>query len=164
MSYFDADRNGNVGGMQNAVPHHGHVAEYQQSCIPYVTSSVTDGQKCERITFPYVTRFIVVSNLEATAGNHIRFGFSEFGTQGEHGSSVSNEQHGDNYFILAGGQSTGRIEIKCKEIWVAGGSTSLGFSGGRRYSVLSGLTNVPSGSFPSLTGSFPSAGFAEGIG
>jgi len=122
-------------------PSHNFVAEYQQSGIPFVTSSaeneVTDTPIV--ISFPYVTRWVTVFNTDGVANDSIRVGFTRNGV---------NAVVDANYFVLSGSQSTERLEIKCKEIWIRRHS-----SGNASFSVLAGLTSVPANSFPVLTGS-----------
>ena len=127
-------------------PAHNFVPEYQQSGIPFVTSSaaneVTDTPI--RVTFPYVTRWVQVFNTDGVAGDTLRVGFTQNGV---------NATETANYFILSGAQSTERLELKCREIWVRRHGAS-----NASFSILAGLTNVPSGSFPALTGSNGIAG------
>ena len=122
-------------------PAHNYVPEYQQSSIPFVTSSATNEVAATpiRVTFPYVTRWIQVFNTDATASDALRVGFTHNGV-----NSVATA----NYLILSGGQSTERLELKCKELWFrrdGGAPTS--------FSLIAGLTNISSGSFPVLSGS-----------
>jgi hypothetical protein len=127
-------------------PAHNFVPEYQQSGIPFVTSSasneVTDSPV--KITFPYVTRWIDVYNTDGVGADTLRFGFTENGV---------NAVETANYLVLSGGQSTSRLELKCKEVWFRRhGSSNTSFS------LIAGLTNVPSPSFPVLSGSIGVAG------
>lgn len=122
-------------------PAHNYVPEYQQSSIPFVTSSAGNEvtETPIRVTFPYVTRWVQVFNTDQTAADALRVGFTQHGVN----AAVT-----ANYLILSGGQSTERLELKCKELWFrsnGGASTS--------FSLIAGLTNIPSGSFPVLTGS-----------
>ena len=122
-------------------PAHNFVPEYQQSSIPFVTSSAINeiADTAIKVTFPYVTRWVQVFNTDSTAGDTLRVGFTQNGVN----AAVT-----ANYFILSGGQSTERLELKCREIWFRrNGSNNASFS------LIAGLTNVPSGSFPALTGS-----------
>lgn len=129
-------------------PSHNFVAEYQQSSIPFVTSSATNevgGTNPVRVSFPYVTRWVVIHNKNKTQTDTIRFGFSSNGVMGTSGR---------NYFEIDGSETTMRLEVKCREIWFLAddGSKPCGFT------VLAGLTNVPSKDFPVLTGSNGIAG------
>ncbi len=109
-------------------PHHGHVAEYQQSGIPFVTGSTGNGG-VGWIDFPFVTRFIIVSNESDT---DMKIGFTETGIGA------------NQYHTVQASQMTDRIEVKCTRLYVNAGSE-------KKYSIIAGLTNVQSGSFPTLT-------------
>lgn len=118
--------------MEYPKPHHNHVPEYQQSSIPFVTSSVVTGVSA--ITFPKVTRFIVVNNTDTS--KDLKFGFTE---NGVNGSAFK------NYYILTKGTQSPVIDVKCTSLFVSGTGTS--------YSVLAGMTNVDPSYFFDLTGS-----------
>ena len=51
-----------------------------------------------------------------------------------------------NYFLLAASGSTGRLEIRCKSLFVRTDSSTGG------YTLLAGLSGVDAGDFPVLTG------------
>jgi hypothetical protein len=124
------------------------VPSYQLSGVPFVTGSNGDTLPAVsgtplRIHFPNPTRFFVIQN---TSGVPLRFGFSSHGTK-----YLPNESA--NYFILSGNQSTGRLELRCQELFLLSDTaTKAGFT------LLAGLT--PVNFFPTLTGS---AGY-KGIG
>ncbi len=124
-------------------PNHNSAVEYQGSCIPFVTSSDV-GTDVIKVGFPRVTRFIVVSNRHGS--QTLSFGFTENGTSGAKGP-YSKTGTNDNYFTLAAGQVTERLEIKCTGIFLKGSGASTGFS------VLAGITNVEPSQFLNLTGS-----------
>ena len=67
-----------------------NVGSYQVSSIPYLTSTVAPafGSTPAEISFPTVTRFVTIKNIDLTANRRLRVGFSENG--------VNN----GNYFIL----------------------------------------------------------------
>lgn len=120
--------------------HHNHATEYQVSGWPYVTSSNANevGATAIKISFPFVTQWVQVFNTDAT--DQLRVGFTQNGVN----------QVGDrNYLILSGNQSTGRLELKCAELWFRqhGASASS-------FSLVAGLTNVSTADgFPDVTGS-----------
>ena len=132
------------------------VPAYQTSGIPFVTSS-GDAEITAtpvQVKFPSVTRFVQVENISAA---HLRIGFSKNGIQGN-GAVVSGSGDGDsrkenvadhkNYFILGPSGSTGRLELRCKEIWFM---RDRGVSAG--FSMIAGLTGIRPQDFPTLTGS-----------
>lgn len=125
-----------------------NVPDYLMSGIPFVTSSKGDPVSVtpRKISFPFVTRFFVLTNLSS---DPMRLGFSENGVNG----IVTN-----NYLILSGNQSTPRLEIRCKEIWIRSDSTT------NEYSLLAGLTCIRHDQFPVLTSSFHGTSSFEGVG
>lgn len=122
-------------------PAHNFVPEYQQSGIPFVTSSAANEVNTTPvfISFPFVTRWVQIFNTDATAADTIRVGFTEKGV-----SSAPNA----NYMVLNGGQSTDRLELKCTGLWfLKHGANPASFS------VVAGLTNVKPAQFFVVTGS-----------
>lgn len=104
----------------------GNSASYQVSGIPWVSSSVApvSGSSTEVVSFPQVTKFIVVKNTNATDVK-LRVGFSENG--------VLNTS---NYFLLSRGESFGG-DLKVTDIHLMSDSGST-----VTYSVVAGLTNI----------------------
>ena len=126
--------------------HHGMVSEYQASGVPFVTSSAHNEVTATpiQVSMPYVARWVQVFNTDPTAGDTLRVGFTENGVK-----SVPNA----NYLILSGGQNTGRLELKCTDLWFRQhGATPTSFS------MLAGLTNVSPSNFFAMTGSNGVAG------
>jgi hypothetical protein len=126
-------------------PNHNAVAEYLQSGIPYVTSShAMDAGTSVQVSFPTVSRWFVVHNNKAAGGGHkISFGFTQNGVD-----AVET----NNSYILHAGEQTSRMEIKSKDIFVKS------LENGSSFSIIAGLTGVPSDSFPTLTGSLEENG------
>lgn len=124
-------------------PHHGMVAEYQASGIPFVTSSASGEAATTpiQIKFPYVTRWVQVFNTD-TNGD-LRVGFTQNGV---------NASPTKNCVVLNKLLSTVRWEIKCTSIWLRNDTLNSTFS------VIAGLTNVPSGDFFLMSGSNGVAG------
>jgi len=113
----------------NLTVNEGYVAAYQGSGKPFavtVTASVT----AQEIKFPTVTRWIQVSNSGGT-GDEILLGFSKHGVDGT---------ETDWWYVLDpvadGVASTGRLELKCKSIWVKAASNTP------TCSVIAGLTDI----------------------
>jgi hypothetical protein len=130
----------------------GDVPSYQMSAIPYVTSSgpLEVAGEAIKIEFPNVTRFIIVSN---TGQNPMKMGFTLNGVTGS-GGSVSGSAHEqvadhDNSFFVGGSTTTGRLELRVKEIYfveaVPGDRTN--------FSLIAGITPIKNTMFPTLTGS-----------
>ena len=125
--------------------HHNNADEYVGSSLPFVTGSVVLSQTPQEIKFPYVTRWIIVSNTHAST--ELRFGFTKNGVNG-------NPLANSNYFLLnaADGVSdtcqTPRLEVKCTSIWVRSDPSAAG-----ACSIIAGYTNIPHNRFVNLTGS-----------
>ena len=135
-NYYSGDRtNVGAGGTGYAPTHHGSVAEYQGSCIPFVTSSLC-GTAVQLIEFPRVTRFIILRNNHAS--QTLSFGFTQNGLNGA---------ETENFFTLTSKTETGRLEIKCDKIYIKASGASTNFS------LIAGITNIAKGSFLNLTGS-----------
>lgn len=129
----------------------GDVPSYQMSAIPFLTSSAATEVPLSgtpiKVTFPNVTRFVVVTPLSA---NPLRVGVTAKGVLGE-GASVSGSAHEStpdhaNYFIVTA--ATSRLEIRTKELFFMSHS---GGAGG--FSLLAGITPIKASMFPTLTGS-----------
>ena len=116
--------------LNNPAMHEGFVPAYQVSAVPFVTSSTVT--TVNEVTFPFVTRFFTIQNMSALT---LRFGFTQLGVQGT------------NYFSIPSGSSyTG--EIRTDRLFVSS-STAAAIS----YSVIAGLTGVPTRNFTTITGS-----------
>ena len=110
----------------------GNVGSYQMSGVPFLTSSLavpaSPGTPIV-VEFPYVTRFITVTNTvpATSASAPLRFGFSEEGVQG----TVNN-----NYLVLDNGESF-EAEFRVTKIFLIA-DTTFASSG----SVAAGLTGI----------------------
>mgnify|MGYP003631839722 CR=1 FL=1 len=134
----------------------GDVPSYQLSAIPFVTSSA--GTEVGiitpiKVTFPSVTRFVIISNTDANGGDTLRIGFTAAGVSGSGGYNSSAADR-SNYFLLNAGFTTGRMEIRCKELFFLSAANTTGFS------IMAGLTPINNNQYPILTGS---AGY-DGVG
>ena len=133
--------------MGHPIPNHNHPAEYQVSGIPFVTSSLPSECDSENVTvkvnFPAVTRWIVVQCTGSASNSaRLKFGFTHNGlTSGASGSIR-------RYFVLKDGESSPRLEVKCKSLYFARhGTKSAGFG------IVAGLTGCEATFFPILSGS-----------
>ena len=107
-----------------------NVGSYQVSGIPFVTGSLTAPANTGtplKIEFPYVTRWITVTNISS---HHIRFGFSSAGVLGSNHFIVHEDNHPTQ---------NGPYELKCTELYILSGDGS-NQSG---VYVMAGLTNIP---------------------
>ena len=108
----------------NYKPGLGNAASYEVSGIPYVTGGLNPAGGEIALSFPQVTRWVVVSNTDPAAANTVKIGFSSNGVGGE------------NYYLLSGSQTTPRLEVKVTELYLNGASTNV--------SVIAGLTGIES--------------------
>lgn len=106
----------------------GNASSYQVSGIPWVSSSLivpTSGSTPLEITFPQVTKSIVVKNV-STGSVLMRVGFSANGVKNT-----------NNYFLLSAGESFAE-ELKVTRIYLmSNNGTPL------TASIVAGLTNIP---------------------
>lgn len=121
----------------------GYVSAYQISATPFVTSSTVNLGATKEIVFPQITRSITIKNT-AGANNTIAIAFTAAGLL------PSNS----NFFILSGSESFSG-ELRTDRIFVSGSAGSSS-----SFSLLAGLTFIPSKMLTPLTGS---NGF-QGIG
>jgi hypothetical protein len=108
-----------------------NVGSYQVSGAPFASGSI-DCTTATKVDFPYVTRWVTVTNNGSTPCN---IGFSQIGV-----TNTGPGAMGQNYFVL-GKQSaanvpsvTERLELKLSELWISGSDS---------VSVVAGLTNLP---------------------
>ena len=110
----------------------GDVPSYQVAAIPFASSSITvpvNSAAPLKIQFPYVTKFVTVSNENTGANVAMRVGFSVLGVSGS----------GTNFLTLDNGESyTG--EWRIEDIFLISNSTSQ-----TSASVIAGLTSIPRG-------------------
>jgi len=115
----------------------GDVASYQVAAVPFASSSITvpiNSAAPLKIQFPYVTKFVTVSNENTGTNVQMRVGFSVLGVSGS----------GTNFLVLDNGESyTG--EWRVEDIYLISNSTSQ-----TSASVIAGLTLIPRGNIPAL--------------
>lgn len=97
-----------------------NVGSYQVSGIPYLSGGI-DATSGASLTFPYVTRWIQITN---SGSADLLYGYSENGAQG------------DNVGIVLPNSTTPRMEVKVTELYMQDGTA------GGVY-VAAGLTNLP---------------------
>ena len=122
--------------LNHPVQGEGYVSAYQISATPYVTSSTVSLGSIKEIVFPQITRFITLKNTSAST-NVISVAFTQAGL------TTANS----NYFILSGSDSFSG-ELRTDRIFISGssGATST-------FTVLAGLTFIPSKMLTTITGS-----------
>mgnify|MGYP003627534099 CR=1 FL=1 len=121
-----------------------NVGSYQVSGEPFASGSIrcSDPNGAQCITFPYVTRWVLIVNNDTN--NACRVGFSKNGVDGLV----------DNFYFRVPAQSDSYVmpplELKVTELWI---------SGSNDVDIVAGLTGIErqrtSGSIgPSWSGSF----------
>ena len=125
--------------MTSLYTNHNNVSEYQISSIPYSNSGeapASNNNQFIKLEFNFVTRWIVIHNRDHNNGTKpLHFAFTEAGL------------FNGNKFILHSGEQSPRLELKCKEIYLCGDTNQPA-----DYSILAGLTNINSKTFPELSG------------
>ena len=103
----------------------GNASAYQVSGIPYVTGNIDcTAAGGESLTFPSVTSWIVVSNNASASAGECRVAFSKNGLK----------DAAANYYLLATGSQTPRLDVKVTEIHISGSNS---------VSIMAGLTSIP---------------------
>lgn len=128
--------------MSSSLPHEGFVPSYQVSATPFVTSSnITLGQT-KYINFESVSRFITVKNTGPST-SVLSVGFTENGLKPAN----------SNYFFLSGSEAFSG-ELRATGLYLSGSA------GTALFTVVAGLTAIPSKNAIILTGSngFPGVG------
>ena len=141
-----------AGTMNHPTTHIGNTAEYMASGYPFITTIAVKGQTIAdedgdgvvlndsdiiKVTFPYVTRWIIVkaTNLDGTASvpiGNLHMSFSEAGAK-----------LATCRFDVGFLTSEQRLEVKCSELFFrltdASACTDI--------QIIAGLTNIPAGDF-----------------
>lgn len=162
--YYDRDRNPRTPGteartsaftaagtMNHPMTHHGNVAEYQASGIPFMQKVTVSQDHAVQVDFPYVTQWVQVI---VDSGTAVQVAFQESALSISSGGfdglgSNSAPLAGTNYIVLDGnpeGPPNGSIwRIKTNKIFFGGTENTTVY-------IVAGLTNVPSTEFPDLSG------------
>ena len=112
-------------GLQN-------VGSYQVSGKPWASGSINcraDALDIAEISFPNVTSFVVISNLDS-ANNNVRVGFSSGGVAG-----LAAAQANNNYLELPPTSGPGPLHLDLKV-------SRIFLSGSDNCSVIAGLTGI----------------------
>ena len=154
MSYYDRDRMNEttrlVGGtMNHAYSHHGNVAEYQVSGIPFFYTFTAAANTVHTITFPFVTQWVQIVVSDSNQSVKVAYEKAGLGHSGGNftgGSALT----GTNYVIV---DSTAMVDASNGHIWRMK-TNQLAFISGATPTIYitAGLTSVPSTDFPSLSG------------
>ena len=124
----------------------GYAAEFQSSALPWITSSVApQNPNSVNYRFAMATRFLTVTNLNASGGNNLQMGVTRNGISS-----------GNVVTILPG--QTLYLEWRCTQVYLAG------VGGTANFSLGVGLTTIPVQNFPLLTGSAADGTNWPGVG
>ena len=113
----------------------GYVSAYQISATPFVTSSNVTLGATKQLVFPQVTRFITLKNTAAST-SVMAVAFTENGLKPAN----------SNYFVLSGSESFSG-ELRADRIFISGSS------GTSTFTLVAGLTFIPSKMLTPITGS-----------
>ena len=119
----------------------GAVAAYQIAATPFVTSSTISLGQIKEINFGYVSRFLVIRNTSTSGVISVAFT--------ENGLKPSNS----NYLFLSGSESFSG-DLRADRLYLSGSNGTCNFT------VVGGLTTIPSKNLTVITGSngFPGVG------
>lgn len=161
MSYYDRDRMGETtrlvaGTMNHAYSHHGNVAEYQVSGIPFFYALTCAANTVHTVTFPYVTQWIQI--VVKDSNQTVNVAYEKAGLAHTGGNFVDSTATGGtdtrllgtNYVTVdsqgAADGNNGHVwRMKTNQLAFIASSTPTVF-------ITAGLTSVPSSEFPSLSG------------
>tara|TARA_E500000318_G_C3568576_1_gene216784 strand:+ start:1525 stop:1980 length:456 start_codon:yes stop_codon:yes gene_type:complete len=136
-----------------------NVGSYQVSGTPFVTgSSNLDDEKVHMVEFPYVSKSVTVINTNSNSGEDIRVHFQSgsstavtvAGDAGAQTTSESGDVLGKFHFItVPSGFASVTFDVKCTKLYISQ-NTNVANLG---YQVFAELTQIPTSSMYSLTGS-----------
>ena len=95
-----------------------HTPAYQVSGQPFAKGNI-NATTATLVDFPYVTRWVAVSN---PTSDDLKVGFSSAGVDGT------------NYFTVHAGTTSPRLELKVGQLWLKGANG---------VDVVAGLTSIP---------------------
>ena len=121
--------------LNNPVISEGYVPAYQMSAIPFVTSSTIAGNATVEISFPQVTRFITIKNVDTTNSIYVAF------TQ--NGLLPANS----NFITLKVSGSLSE-ELRTTKLFLKNAAATT-----TSYELIAGLTSIPTSQFLTITGS-----------
>ena len=133
--------------MNHPITHHGNVAEYQASGVPFIYRFTTVADTVHTITFPYVTQWVQVILPDSSS---MMMGVSKQGLAhdgGEFTAGKAGALTGTNHVVINSNdnQNIGNVwRWKTNQVTFISGSAII-------VTVVAGLTNVPSGDFPDMT-------------
>ena len=165
MGYYDRDRSPPgktgtsydrvaAGTMNHPMTHHGNVAEYQVSGIPFFYTFTTAEDTVHTITFPYVTQWI---QIILDDNKSIKVGYSKAGLAHDGGNYEDNTATGGadsrllgtNYVVF---DSTSAGDLPNGAIWrMKTNQIAIISAAEVRVSIVAGLTSVVGSDFPDIS-------------
>ena len=165
--YYDRDRNPRTPGteartsaftaagtMNHPMTHHGNVAEYQVSGIPFFYTFTTAEDTVHTITFPYVTQWIqiILDDNKSIKVGYTKAGLAHDGGNYEDDTANGNADTrltGTNYVVF---DSTSAGDLPNGAIWrMKTNQLAIISANEVRVSIVAGLTNVLSSDFPDIS-------------
>jgi len=119
-----------------------NVGSYQVSGHPYITGSVLYATEEKKVSFPYITKSITVINSSsagAEVSTKLKVHFASTGSS----ANVIAQKHYIEFNTL---EDSFEFDVKCKEIYIS--SPEVG-----GFMLYASLTNIPTGSMYTVTGS-----------
>ena len=139
MAYFDVDKRkagvmfeSSTSGSMHAGPGEKATGEYIVSGIPFVSASAFNATNTYEMKFPAMTQWIYVRNLDTS--DDVKFGFTSTGIGA------------NQYWTVKPETVSPKIEVRTKSIFLNG-------TNGNDYEVMASLTDIMTGSIPSLEAS-----------
>ena len=163
--YYDRDRNPRsvstglpssaptaMGTMNHPMTHHGNVAEYQVSGIPFFYALTCSSHTVHTITFPFVTQWVQI--VVSDSNQIVKVAYEKAGLAHDGGKYTSSGSGGvltgTNYVLV---DSTAMVDASNGHIWrIKTDQLAFISAGTPTVYIAAGLTNVPSSEFPSLSG------------
>jgi hypothetical protein len=122
--------------------------EFQASALPWCVTDNVSGSVIKRYDFPNVTKYVGIIN-NSSNGNDLKVAFTENGFRT--GNFV--------LFPVTPSADLVYMDLRVKTIY-----TMASGSGTSVYSILAGLTMIPSNNMPVLTGSVGGVSYWQGVG
>tara|TARA_R110000824_G_C14813873_1_gene635933 strand:- start:99 stop:521 length:423 start_codon:yes stop_codon:yes gene_type:complete len=125
---YDSGRNRFTAGI-------GAVGSYQVSGKPWVSGSIDCKPGPVKISFPLVTRWIVIQNHDSDGTDHLKVAFSELGLPSKGGTNYFSVHDSSTYSYW----SVPRLELKVTELWIEGADD---------VDIIAGLTGISCDEIP----------------
>ena len=118
-----------------------NVGSYQVSGMPFITGSTVPANDEVTVSFPYVTKKVFVKNTKPSGNSKVlRVHFQATGS----GNVISGK-----HFVELAAQESVTFDVKCSEIYL-----TVKLSGQTcDFQIYASLTNIPTKSMYTLTGS-----------